>query len=262
MRALFTAATGMQAQQVKIDTVANNLANVNSNGFKRSRAEFQDLFYETLRAPGARSADGVALPVGVQVGHGVKLGSVGRVHSQGERTNTGRELDLAIDGEGFFQLERADGETVYTRDGSFRLDRNGQIVSPRGEVLVPGVVVPEDAVQVTILEDGTVSATRPQQTQPTELGQIELARFANPAGLRSVGNNTLVPTEASGNPTLGAPDDQGFGAVTQGFLESSNVNMAEELVQMILAQRAFEVNSRVIQTGDDMMQAAAQISQF
>lgn len=259
MRALFTAATGMEAQQLRIDTVANNLANVTTTGYKKQRAEFEDLFYETLAAPGASASSGTVLPTGAQVGHGVKLSNINRVYSQGDRLNTGRDLDLAIDGDGFFQLQDTDGETVYTRAGSFQLDRDGNIVNSQGLQLIPSVSVPVDALSVTILEDGTVSAQIAGDTDPTELGQIEVARFANPAGLRTLGNNLAVPTEASGDPETGVPNELGFGAMAQGFLESSNVNMAEELVKMILAQRAFEVNSRVIQAGDEMLQTASSL---
>ena len=259
MRALFTAATGMEAQQLRIDTVANNLANVTTTGFKRGRANFQDLLYDTIQAPGAASATGEALPTGIQIGHGVRLASMGRVYTQGERTNTGRNLDLAIDGEGFFQLQRSGGETVYTRDGSFQVNRDGTLVNAQGLEVVPSIQIPTDATQITILADGTVSVLTGQSNLPNQVGQIELARFVNPAGLRAAGNNQLVPTEASGDPETGPADANGFGAVSQGFLESSNVNIAEELVEMILAQRAFEVSSRVIQAGDEMLRTASSL---
>lgn len=259
MRALFTAATGMEAQQLRIDTVANNLANVTTTGFKRSRANFQDLFYDTVQAPGAESAAGEALPTGIQIGHGVRLASMGRVYTQGDRTNTGRNLDLAVDGEGFFQLQRVGGETVFTRDGSFQVNRDGTLVTSQGLEVVPPIQIPPDAVQITILADGTVSVLTGQSNLPTDVGQIELARFVNPAGLRAVGGNVLVATDASGDPETGVADNDGFGAISQGFLESSNVNIAEELVEMILAQRAFEVSSRVIQAGDEMLRTASQL---
>lgn len=259
MRALFTAATGMEAQQLRIDTVANNLANVTTTGFKRSRANFQDLFYDTIQAPGAESTTGEALPTGIQVGHGVRLGSMGRVYTQGDRTNTGRNLDLSVDGEGFFQLQQPGGETVYTRDGSFQVNRDGTIVNSQGLEMVPAIQIPDDAIQITILADGTVSVLTGQSTVPTDVGQIELARFVNPAGLRAAGGNILLSTEASGDPETGSADVDGFGRVSQGFLESSNVNIAEELVEMILAQRAFEVSSRVIQAGDEMLRTASQL---
>ena len=257
MRALFTAATGMEAQQLRIDAVANNLANVTTTGFKRTRAEFQDLFYDTIRAAGAASANGATLPIGVQVGHGTKLAGMSKIYTQGDRASTGRSLDVAIDGDGFFQIQRPGGETVYTRDGSFQVDRDGALVTSQGYQTIPTIQIPTDAVQVTILPDGTVSVLTGGTTQPTDVGQIELARFVNPSGLMGIGNNLLINTEASGDPETGVADENGFGAISQGYLESSNVNIAEELVQMILAQRAFEVNSKVIQAGDEMMRTAA-----
>lgn len=256
MKALFTAATGMEAQQYRLDTVANNLANVGTTGFKRSRADFHDLFYETLQAPGAATAEGQSLPTGAQIGHGVRLAAISRVFSNGERVATERDLDISIDGDGFFQITRPDGDTVYTRDGAFQLDRDGNLVNSLGYALEPNIQIPTEALQVTILRDGTVSVLEAGQTQPTNAGQIDLARFSNPAGLRALGGNLFAPTEASGDPETGTPDQTGFGAIAQGFLESSNVNMAEELVHMILAQRAFEVNSRVLQAGDEMMRTA------
>ncbi len=259
MRALFTAATGMDAQQMRIDTIANNLANVSTTGFKKTRAEFQDLFYETLQAPGAQSADGTTLPTGAQIGHGVKLGGVNRVFTQGTRTNTGRDLDLSIDGDGFFQIQESGGGVLYTRDGSFSMDADGNLVNDQGDLLEPNIQIPIDAIQVTVLQDGTVSALLAGQSTPQQLGQLEVARFQNPSGLRALGGNLFVPTDSSGDAETGAPGDTGFGTVAQGFLESSNVNMAEELVKMILAQRAFEVNSRVIQAGDEMLQTAANL---
>lgn len=260
MRALFTAATGMNAQQVRIDAISNNLANVNTTGFKSARAEFQDLFYETLRAPGAQQSDGSSLPTGVQVGHGVRFVSTDRVFHQGEMVNTGQSLDLAIEGDGFFQVQRPTGETAYTRDGSLKLDGDGNLVTSQGLALIPAVTLPTDAQDVTILDDGTVTARLAGSVDSTTLGQLDLARFTNPAGLRALGGNLFAPTDASGDPEIGTPEQDGFGGVSQGFLESSNVNIAEELVQMILAQRAFELNSRVIQAGDEMMQTVAQVA--
>jgi flagellar basal-body rod protein FlgG len=261
MRALFTAATGMEAQQSQIDTIANNIANVGTTGFKRSRTEFQDLFYETLRAPGASGTDGSILPTGVQVGHGVKLAAVNTPYTPGDRLNTGNPLDLAIDGQGFFQIQRPTGETVYTRDGTFKLDANGNVVTTLGYPLIPNMTVPQDTISITVLPDGTVNATIAGQIQPTQLGQLQLARFANPSGLRTAGGNLLEATQASGDPQVGIPEQQGFGGIAAGFLEGSNVEVAEELVQMILAQRAFEVSSRVIQAGDEMLRVASQLSQ-
>jgi flagellar basal-body rod protein FlgG len=260
MRALFTAATGMEAQQLRIDAIANNLANVNTTGFKKWRPEFQDMFYEVLQAAGATGADGSTLPTGVQIGHGVRNASVTRIFSQGDRVSTQQPLDLAIDGDGFFQVQKTGGETLYTRDGAFKRDRDGNMVNSAGQLLIPNVQIPEDALDITILPDGTISVQLAGQIAPSEVGQLELARFANPSGMRALGGNLFAPTEASGDPETGTPDQAGFGGVTQGFLEMSNVNVAEELVQMILAQRAFEVNSRVIQAGDEMLRNAASVS--
>ncbi len=260
MRALFTAATGMTAQQLRLDAISNNLANVNTMGFKRSRAEFQDLFYETLRAPGATSSTGATLPTGVQVGSGVRLAAMSRVHTQGDRVATQGEFDLAIEGEGFFQIEKPGGETLYTRDGTFKRDNEGNVVTTEGFRLLPNIQVSPDAIQVTVLRDGTVSVLEGGSPVPIDAGQIETAQFANPAGLRGVGGNLFAVTEASGDPQLGFPDEDGLGSIAQGFLESSNVNVAEELVSMILAQRSFELNSRVIQAGDEMLQTIGALS--
>ena len=259
MRALFTAATGMEAQQTRIDAIANNLANVSTSGYKKQVPGFEDLFYETLAAPGAVNAAGVALPTGAQIGHGVRLGSVGRVHTQGDRVTTGRELDFAVDGNGYFQIELPTGETAYTRDGAFELDRDGNLVTRTGALLLPNLTVPVDATNLTMADDGTLTALIAGNPNPVVLGQIEVARFANPAGLRALGSNQFSVTEASGDAETGTPGDAGFGSISQGFLESSNVNMAEELVRMILAQRAFEVNSRVIQASDEMLQRASNL---
>ncbi len=261
MRALFTAATGMEAQQANIDAIANNIANVGTTGFKRSRVEFQDLFYETLRAPGSTTTDGSVLPTGVQVGHGVQMSAVNSIFSQGDRVNTGNPLDMAIDGAGFFQIQRPAGDIAYTRDGIFKLDGDGNLVTAQGYAVLPNVTVPPDALSVTVLPDGTINAQLPGVPTATNLGQIQLVRFANPSGLSRLGANLLEATDASGIPEIGNPDENGFGSISAGFLESSNVEVAEELVQMIIAQRAFEVNSRVIQAGDEMLRVAAQLSQ-
>lgn len=227
MRALFTAATGMEAQQFRIDTVANNLANVNTMGYRRTRAEFEDLFYETLTAPGATSSSGTVLPTGAQIGHGVRLGAITRIDSQGDRVSTGRDLDVAISGDGYFQVETANGEPAFTRDGSFQIDRDGNLVTRSGLLVSGGTQIPTDTLNVTILPDGTVSGTVAGSATATVLGQIEIARFANPSGMRALGGNMLVPTEASGDAETGTPGLQGFGELSQGFLESSNVNIAE-----------------------------------
>lgn len=259
MRALFTAATGMDAQQTRIDAIANNLANVSTTGYKKMSPEFQDLFYETLRAPGAADGSGATLPTGAQVGHGVALGAVTRVHTQGDRVATARDLDIAIDGDGYFEIVSANGESVFTRDGAFQVDRDGNLVTRQGGQLVPNISIPAGSDAITILEDGTVTAMLAGSTTPSQLGQLQVTRFTNPAGLHALGSNLFAPTDGSGDPETGTPGDQGFGSISQGFLESSNVDMAEELVRMILAQRAFEVNSRVIETTDEMLQRASNI---
>ena len=203
---------------------------------------------------------GLGLPTGVQVGHGVRFAATSRVFYQGDRVNTSGSLDLAVDGDGFFAVQKPGGETVYTRDGSFKLDANGQVVTAAGYPLIPAINIPIDATEITILPDGTVSVQQPGQTTPTNLGQIELSRFQNPAGLRAEGGNLYAPSASSGDPETGIAGEDGFGQISQGFLEGSNVNVAEELVRMILAQRAFEVNSRVIQAGDDMLRLASSLS--
>jgi flagellar basal-body rod protein FlgG len=246
----------MEAQQLRIDTIANNLANVGTTGFKQTRAEFQDLFYETIQDPGAENSTGDVRPTGSQVGHGVALGAITRIHTQGDRVTTQRDLDLVIDGAGFFQVQMPTGEVAFTRDGAIQLGPDGSLMTKSGALLEPNIQVPADALSITILEDGTVSVTTPGSTSATQVGQVELARFANPGGLRALGANLFAATAGSGDPEVGVPGDQGFGGISQGFLESSNVNMAEELVRLILAQRAFEVNSRVIQTADEMLQRA------
>ncbi len=260
MRSLHSAASGMTAQQTRIDMIANNIANVSTTGFKRSRAEFQDLFYDTIRAPGAANQADSVLPTGIQLGHGVQLASLSRENSDGDRKPTGNPLDMAIDGIGFFQIDKPGaGEILYTRDGTFKTDRDGNLVTAQGYLLIPTITVPPDALNLTVLPDGTVSVDQPGSTTPTVLGQFELARFVNPSGMRAIGGNLFVPTDSSGEAETGTPDDQGYGALSQGFLEGSNVNIAQELVEMILAQRAFEVNSRVISTSDQMLQAAANV---
>jgi flagellar basal-body rod protein FlgG len=253
-RALWSAASGMAAQQLQIDTIANNLANVNTNGFKRSRAEFQDLLYQTITAPGASSSSTTRNPAGVQLGLGAKPGSVKKIFGQGDFKKTDNPFDVVIQGQGFFKVLLPDGTTAYTRDGAFTSDRDGQLVNSQGYALDPAITLPTDALTVTIGADGTVSVTQPGQTTPTEIGQIELANFVNPTGLLALGGNLFRPTAASGDAVDGTAGTDGLGTLQQGFLEVSNVSIVNELVDMIAAQRAYELNSKAIRASDEMMQ--------
>jgi len=256
IRSLWTSATGMQAQELNIDVISNNLANVNTSGFKKSRAEFQDLLYENLRPAGAASSADTTIPTGVQMGHGARPSAVQKLFSQGDFQNTENELDWAIEGDGFFQIELPNGDTSYSRCGEFKLDADGRIVNADGYLLVPQLTVPTDTVSITVGMDGTVSAIQANDPIPREIGTIQLARFVNPAGLRSLGKNLFVPTEGSGDEIVGTAGQDGFGTIAQGFLERSNVSVVDEMVNMITAQRAYETNSKVIQTADDMLQMA------
>ncbi len=259
-RSLFTGATGMEAQQLNLDVIANNIANVNTTSFKRSRTDFQDLLYQTIRAPGAVSAQGLEVPSGIQLGHGVGVAAVTKLFLQGSFIETANALDVAIEGDGFFQITLPDGEIAYSRDGAFELNRDGIIVTPDGMPIEPELTIPEDAIDVAIGLDGTVSVTLSDGTTD-ELGQIELARFINPAGLLSQGRNLYRESEASGNPILSTAGEDGAGTLRQGFLEASNVSVVDEIVQLIVTQRAFEVNSSVIQTSDEMLQVANNLPQ-
>lgn len=256
MRALWTAATGMHAQQLTLDVIANNLANVQTAGFKRSRVDFQDLVYETVQVPGASSAQGTEIPSGFQVGHGSRAVSTQRLFMKGDLQQTGNPLDLAIEGDGFFQIIQANGEVAYTRAGTFKKDSQGRMVSTEGFALQPEITIPQDALSVTVGVDGTVSVTQPGVLQPQEVGTIELVRFINPAGMQSLGRNLFIPTQASGDPIPGNPGRDGLGTLLQGFVEMSNVNVVEEMVSLIVSQRAYEINSRAIRTADEMMQTA------
>lgn len=256
MRALWTAATGMQAQQLTLDVVANNLANVQTAGFKRSRVDFQDLVYETLQAPGAASAQGQEIPSGFQVGHGSRAMATQRLFVKGDLQQTGNVLDLAIEGEGFFQIQQPSGEIAYTRSGAFKKNSQGQLVTSDGFSLEPTITIPQNALSITVGVDGTVSVTQPGQAQPQQVGTIQLVRFINPAGLESQGRNLFVPTQSSGDATPGTPGQDGLGTLLQGFVEGSNVNVVEEMVGLITSQRAYEINSRAIRTADEMMQTA------
>jgi len=246
----------MTSLQQQIDVIANNLANVNTTGFKRLRANFQDLFYHHSRRVGTGAASGSQLPSGVQLGHGVKLVGTDRIFSQGPLETTERELDLAVDGDGFFQVRLIDGTTVgYTRDGTFHRDRDGSLVNNQGLYFEPQLRVPAEVTRVTVAQDGTVEGFDPANpTTPVTIGNIEIARFSNPEGLIAIGENLFLETSASGSPTVGRPGSEGRGVIQQGFLESSNVESVRELTEMIQTQRAFELNSATIETADEMLQ--------
>ena len=256
IRSLWTSATGMQAQELNIDVIANNLANVNTSGFKKSRAEFQDLLYESMRPAGAASSADTTVPTGIQLGHGTRPSAVQKIFNQGDFQNTENELDWAIEGDGFFQIELPDGDTGYTRAGEFKLDADGRIVNPDGFPLIPEMAVPADTISISVGLDGTVSVIQAGDLSPTEIGSVQLARFVNPSGLISLGKNLFAPTNASGDEITGIPGESGFGTLAQGFLEMSNVSVVDEMVNMITAQRAYETNSKVITTADDMLQLA------
>lgn len=260
IRALHTAATGMEAQQQRIDVIANNLANVNTTGFKKSRADFQDLLYQQIRAPGTSAAQGVVVPSGIQVGTGVRTVSTHRSFTMGDLQQTGNQLDVAIEGDGFFQVTLPGGELAYSRSGNFEVNAQGQVVTPDGYLLDPAIAIPPGTVAVTIGADGTVSASVDGQNAATEVGQIQLASFVNPGGLQSIGRNFLQPTTASGEPQLGPPGLQGAGTIAQGFIEMSNVKVVEEMIGLISSQRAYEINSKVISASDEMLQVTANVT--
>jgi len=254
MKALNIAATGMLAQQRNVEVVSNNLANMNTTGFLRRRTEFQDLLYQNLRRGGSTSSEnGEVVPTGVQIGTGVRLAGVYRIHTQGNLTTTDNPFDLAIQGKGFFQVEMPDGSTAYTRDGTFQLNAEGQIVTHDGRLVQPAIAVPVDALDVTINQSGEVLAKIDGQVQMQNVGQLQLAVFPNEAGLEAIGSNLLRETAASGAAVIGQPQALGFGSLQQGFLETSNVNAVEEITNLISAQRAYEMNSKVIQAADQML---------
>lgn len=255
MNSLFTAATGMDAQQTRIAVISNNLANLGTTGFKSGRAVFQDLLYQTIREPGAESSAGVNTPAPFQIGTGVEVTATPASFSQGVLEQTGRELDLAIEGTGFFQVSLPDGTTAYTRAGSLAVDESGNLVTQSGDPISPAVSGLGGVSGLTVGADGTVSGIPEGSTTVTNLGTIQIARFANPGGLKSLGRNMFLESQASGSATLGSAGTAGFGTIRQGFLEGSNVNVAEELISMVLAQRAFELNSKVVRTSDEMMQS-------
>jgi len=259
IRSLFIAKTGMDAQQTQLDVISNNLANVGTNGYKSQRAMFEDLLYQTVRQAGGNSSQQTTLPTGLQIGTGVRTAGTERMFTQGSLQQTGNTLDMAINGTGFFQVQMPDGSTAYTRDGEFHRDATGAIVNTSGYPLTPAVTIPATAQSVTIGQDGTISITLPNTVAPATVGTIQLANFINPAGLSSLGQNLYAETSASGNATTGAPGVNGAGTVQQGYVESSNVNVVEELVSMIQTQRAYELNSKAISTADQMLSRLSQM---
>jgi flagellar basal-body rod protein FlgG len=259
LRSLQIARTGLDAQQTQLDIISNNLANVSTTGFKKSRAVFEDLLYQIIRQPGAQSSQSTQLPSGFQLGVGVRTVATERIFTQGSLQQTGNTLDAAINGRGFFQVLLPDGTTAYTRDGSFQVDSQGTLVTASGFQVQPNITLPADALVVSIARDGTVSVTQPGNPTPTVLGQLQLASFVNNAGLQSLGENLFAETAASGTPQVNIPGTNGLGLISQSMIETSNVNVAEELVNMIVAQRAFELNSRAITTSDQMLQRLTQI---
>ena len=259
IRSLWIARTGLDAQQTSMDVIANNLANVSTNGFKRARPIFEDLLYQTLRQPGAQSSQSSRIPSGLQLGTGVRPVSTARIHTQGAVQRTGNDLDVAIDGAGFLQVLLPDGSTAYTRDGSFHKDEQGQLVTSSGYPIQPSITIPENALSLTISKDGIVSITQPGTTAPTQIGSLQLATFINVGGLLSVGENLFMETASSGAPTPNTPGLNGAGILNQKYVETSNVNVAEELVSMIQTQRAYELNSKAVTTSDQMLARLTQL---
>jgi len=252
IRSLYTAATGMAAEQLDQDVVANNLANINTYGFKKSRANFQDLMYQVMTKAGSVSSTGIQLPAGIEIGMGVRPVSTQKIFTQGDFVQTGNSLDMAIEGEGFFQVDSGTGSTYYTRAGNFKINKDGNVVNSDGLQIIPSINIPSTAVTITIDKTGSVSVTD-QRGSVSQVGQIQLARFVNPAGLTSIGRNLFDKTDASGEPTVGNPNLDGRGAITQYFLEMSNVNVIDEMVKMIAGQRNYEINSKAVQTADAML---------
>lgn len=258
LRALTTAATGMAAQQLNIDVTANNMANVNTTGFRKSRAEFQDLLYQTMRAPGGQSGNGAALPTGIQVGLGVRTVATQALHIAGAVKQTGNSLDLSIEGNGFFQVTRPGGDIAYTRAGNLKTDADGRLVTNDGFAIEPAITIPPDATNVSISATGVVSVTQPGQQNTQEVGQLQLANFSNTAGLQELGRSMYQATSASGQPIVVNPGEGGVGTVAQGFLENSNVDVVTEMVELIASQRAYDINQRVIQAADEMLSRISQ----
>jgi flagellar basal-body rod protein FlgG len=259
IRSLWISKTGLEAQQTQMDVISNNLANVSTNGFKKSRAVFEDMLYQTLRQPGAQSSQQTEIPSGLQIGTGVSPVAAERIHTQGNLQQTGNNLDIAINGHGFFQVLMPDGTTAYTRDGSFQTDSQGQVVTASGYVVQPTLTIPPNVSSITIGSDGTVSVLQPGNPTPTQIGSVQLATFINPAGLQSMGQNLYEQTASSGTPNTNTPGTNGTGLLSQGYVETSNVNVVEELVNMIQTQRAYEINSKAITTSDQMLQKLTQM---
>ncbi len=259
LRSLWVAKTGLEAQQAQMDVITNNIANVNTNGFKRSRAVFEDLLYQTVRQPGAPSSDQTQLPTGLQFGTGVRPVATERLHTQGNLMQTSNSKDIAIDGKGFFQVQMPDGSLAYTRDGSFHVDNQGQLVTSSGYLLLPQITVPADAVLLTVARNGKVTVTLPGDAAPAELGTMQLASFINPAGLEARGENLYIETSASGAPTVNQPGTNSMGQLSQGYVEAANVNVVEEMVNMVQAQRAYELNSKAVTASDQMLQKITQL---
>lgn len=254
IRSLWISKTGLDAQQTQMDVISNNLANVNTTGFKRGRGVFEDLLYQNVRQAGSQSSQQTSLPSGLQIGTGVRTAATERVHTQGNLTQTGNDLDIAINGGGFFQVLRPDGALGYSRDGSFQMDAQGQLVTANGFPVQPAITLPANAQSISVGSDGTISVTQAGVSAPVQVGTLQLATFANPAGLQSVGNNLYVETAASGSPSTAAPGSNGAGLLNQHYLETSNVNVVEEMVSMIATQRAYEINSKAVKASDEMLQ--------
>ncbi|GFO53260.1 flagellar basal-body rod protein FlgG [Geomonas sp. Red276] len=259
IRALWTAASGMQAQTMNIDVISNNLANSNTTGFKKSRADFEDLMYQTVKTTGAPATNSTTIPTGIQIGLGVKPAAVTKIFSTGNIVQSGNQLDLAIQGDGFFQVQQTDGTTAYTRAGTLKKDGQGRLVTSEGQPILPEILIPSNALSVTIGNDGTVSVQQPGQNTSTTVGTIQLASFPNPSGLNAIGKNLFLPTDSSGNATTGTAGQNGLGTLEQGYVEQSNVSVVDEMVNMIVGQRAYEINSKAVQASDEMLQQAAQL---
>jgi flagellar basal-body rod protein FlgG len=260
MRALSIASTGMLAQQTNVEVIANNLANMNTTGFKMQRAEFQDLLYQNIQTPGSQTSDnGAVAPNGIQIGAGVKTAAIYRITTQGDLKNTSNPYDVAVQGPGYFRIQNADGTDAYTRAGNFSLSPQGQLVTQQGQVVQPGIAIPQNTLSVSINAQGQVNATVAGTTTPQTVGQLELTRFPNEAGLNAVGDNLYLETPASGSPQAGVPGTPGYGTIQQGFLETSNVNSVDEITSLITAQRAYEMNSKVITAADQMLQDTSRL---